>query len=143
MHELKNRLCGIPSVAPETNVAGHARNSTIVGSAFTQPAAVDRKRNASPQRAGKKVERPETGINRESAIPDFVEVGFMNTDGTDAGSLVIEVDKRVEPRPELTRADPSKDGGLPELKPDPAPPTDLSVWEKLEKAFNTRTEPNQ
>jgi hypothetical protein len=44
---------------------------------------------------------------------------------------------------EQEKAHPSKHGGLPELKPDPAPPADLSVWEALEKVFNTRTEPNQ
>jgi phage terminase large subunit-like protein len=41
----------------------------------------------------------------------------------------------------LAKAVVSKDEGLTELKPDPSPPAELTVWQKLEIAFNTRTEP--
>jgi hypothetical protein len=129
MRELKNLLCGIPSVAPETNVACRGRISTIVGSAFAPPAAIDRKRNASPQRAAKKIKIPVPAFNQKSAIPEVISVQFVDRDGEVVDTLPIDVDKS---RAETT-------GG----EPNPAPPADLSVWEALEKAFNTRTEPNQ
>src|SRR5580704_15014911 len=72
--------------------------------------AGEERHNESDREAGKpkiskgnlsrRLDRIETSNDKESTIPDFIHVHFVEGDGTAAGSFLVEVDKRGELDPD-------------------------------------------